>query len=287
MACRQPAAGLHRALSQLNSEEQFELLSKWSIPADSPQTIRVLTALVPTLAPPVEFARALGERPRTTSFPISSIGEVRGVFCTAWSLVVAARESGRLKRLMTELGPLVDKKIPNAELLMALARIVDGRGDMSPLAEQFSKRVDQLKGTVPPAGAGPRTVDPANIVLASAALQDPTLRPLGEQMLGALVASTEGNRLRRVRPFLRHAHATAVLLNQENRGETGSRIDAGAATEVLGCPFPEDWNVLAELVALSLRDRIAEVKRRLTRHAVLDHRRRSDRLTFRGAKGLL
>jgi hypothetical protein len=102
-------AGLHRALSQLSSEEQFELLSKWSMPAEAPAKIRVLTVLVPTLAPPMEFARALGERPRDSSFPVPSIGEVRGVFSSAWSLIVAARESGRLKRLTTDLAKLVDQ----------------------------------------------------------------------------------------------------------------------------------------------------------------------------------
>ena len=77
----QVSGGLHRALSQLSSEAQFDLLSKWSMPAESPPKIRVLTILVPTLAPPTEFARALGERPRNMSFPVSSIGEIRGIFC--------------------------------------------------------------------------------------------------------------------------------------------------------------------------------------------------------------
>ena len=46
-------ACLHRALSQLDSETQFDLLSKWSMPADQPPRIRFLTALVPMSAPPV------------------------------------------------------------------------------------------------------------------------------------------------------------------------------------------------------------------------------------------
>ena len=217
----QACAGLHRALSQLSSEAQFELLSKWSMPAESPAKIRVLTDLVPTLAPAAEFARALGERPRNTSFPISSIGEVPGIFSTAWSLVIAARDSGRLKRLITDVGRLVDKQTPNADLLMALAQLADGRGDLAKLAEQLSMRVVQLKGAALPAVAGPTTIDPANVVVACAALQHPTLRPLGEELLAALVDSTYGQSSPIVRPFLRKAHAAAVLLNQENRGETG------------------------------------------------------------------
>ncbi|MEK6258637.1 MAG: DUF1583 domain-containing protein [Planctomycetota bacterium] len=220
-------AGLHRALAQLSSEAQFELLSKWSMPVESPAKIRVLTVLVPTLAPPVEFARALGERPRGTSFPVSSIGEVRGIFSTAWSLVVAARESGRLKRLMTDVGPLVDKKVPNADLLLALAQIADSRGDLSKVTEAFSKRVIQLKGAAPANGAGPAIIDPADVVIACAALQHPTLRPLGEEMLAVLLDSTHGRPASRVRPFLRQAHATAMLTSRENAGELGgeSKLD--------------------------------------------------------------
>src|SRR5262245_47174185 len=124
-------AGLNRVLSQLDHEAQFELLHKWSFPGHSPKLIRHLTALVPTVVPPVEFARALGQRPRADSFPVSSIGAVRGIFSTEWLLVVAAQKSGRLKRLTTELAPLVDQKVPGAQRLLALARIADDRGEVS------------------------------------------------------------------------------------------------------------------------------------------------------------
>src|SRR5262249_15169297 len=63
-------AGLNRLLSHLDHEAQFELLYNWTFPGHSPKRIRHLTALVPTVAPPAEFARALGERPRLNSFPV-------------------------------------------------------------------------------------------------------------------------------------------------------------------------------------------------------------------------
>ena len=108
-------AGLNRALTQLDFQMQYDLLRKWSISEDSPPKILHLMALVPTVAPPAEFARALGERPRSSTFPVGSIGAVRGIFSSAWSLVVAARESGHLKRLTSELNLLVDRKIPSAD----------------------------------------------------------------------------------------------------------------------------------------------------------------------------
>ena len=207
-------------LAQLSSEAQFSLLSQWSIPAESSSKIRVLTVLVPTVAPPVEFARALGERPRSTSFPVSSIGDVQGIFSTAWSLVVAARDSGRLKRLMTDVGQLVDKKVPNADLIMALAQIADDKADKSNVAQVLSKRVIQRKKASAPKIVGPAVVDPADMVLACAALQHPTLRPLGEEMLALLLDSTRERSAPIIRPFLQTAHATALLTSRENRSET-------------------------------------------------------------------
>lgn len=217
-------AVLHRALAQLNSEAQFDLLSKWSMPAESPTKIRVFAALVPTQAPPVEFARARGERPRETSFPVSSIGEVRGIYSTAWSLVVAARETGQLKRLITDLRQLADKKTPNADLLLSLAEIADGRGDISRVTNAISQRVTQLKGAAPASGATPVNIDPADVVLACAALQHPTLRPLGSQMFAVLLDRTHGRTASHVRPFLNQALATAILLGPEPAGE--SRLDS-------------------------------------------------------------
>lgn len=207
-------ASLHKALSQLSSEAQFDLLSKWSMPADSPTKIRTLTMLTPTVTPPTEFARALGERPRNNAFPVASIGEVRGIFSSAWSLVIAAKDSGRLNRVITDVGRLVDQKTPNADLLMALALIAHGGGSQPQVAEQLSIRIARLQGA-----DRPTAVDPDSVVLACAALQIPTLRHLGEEMLAALVDNTNGQSAAIVRPFLRTAHATAVLLNDENRSK--------------------------------------------------------------------
>ena len=58
---------------QLSTEDRFDLLMKWSIPpVKSAPKIRVLSALVPTMAPPAEFARALGGNVlKTTLFAVS------------------------------------------------------------------------------------------------------------------------------------------------------------------------------------------------------------------------
>lgn len=206
-------AGLNRVLSQFDHEAQFELLHKWSIPDRSPKQIRQLTALVPTVAPPAEFARALGERPRDNSFSVSSIGAVRGIFSTEWSLVVAAQKSGKLKRLTTELASLVDQKVPGAERLLTLARIADDRGEVSSVARRLSDRIGQLKGEPKPA-----TIDPADVVLAVSALNHRELCMLGEDLLSVLITNTHNRPALAVRPFLRQAHAIACLLAHGDPG---------------------------------------------------------------------
>lgn len=209
-------AGLNRVLSQLDDEDQFELLHKWSIPDRSPKRIRHLTALVPTTAPPTEFARALGERPRDNSFPVSSIGAVRGIFSTEWSLVVAAQRSGKLKRLTTELTSLVDQKIPGADRLLTLARIADDRSEVASVASQLSEQIGQLKGAPKPA-----TIDPADILLGVSALNRRELCSAGADLLSVLIDSTQSRPAPAVRPFLRQAHAIACLLAHGDPGASG------------------------------------------------------------------
>jgi len=80
-------------LAALGAEERFELLQAWSMPTDSRRTVRVLTTITPTIAPPDVFARALGERPRRDSFPVATVGDIQGLFSTAWELVKAADDA--------------------------------------------------------------------------------------------------------------------------------------------------------------------------------------------------
>lgn len=213
--------GLHRALTQLTAEARFALLSEWSMPAESPAKIRIYNSLVPSEAPPAEFARALGGRPRDTSFPISSIGEVRGIFSSAWSLVIAARESGQLKRLTADARQRSEQKVPNSELLLELAQIADVRGDVSKVTEAVAKRIARLKGAAAPQNGEPTNIDAADVVIACAALEHPTLHPLGEELLSRLLDSSRGSAATHAVPFLREAHATAILSGQTAANQSG------------------------------------------------------------------
>lgn len=215
------AGGLYRTLMQLSSDERYDLLYAWSMPSETRPQVRILTTLVPQEAPPREFARALGERPRDTSFPVSEIGGIPGLFSTGWMLVQAADDVGRLRRLTSELERLTEQSTPNANVLLTLARLADRRGDTSAAADALQRRKAALEGR----GAAPAdpssAVDPSNLALAAAALQHEELRPLGEEIFKFLAdkALTKGSP--RLRSFLRIAHAVAAQLAH---GESGPEV---------------------------------------------------------------
>ena len=211
------SAGLHRILSQLGSEEQYELLSRWTMPEDAPTSIRLLSGLVPTVAPPAEFARVLGERPQASSFPVSSVEDIRGLFCTGWTLVVAAKECGKLQPLIRKLETLAEQQVPNAEFLLTLAQLADDRSDTALLAEQLAQRVNPLHRPRVTTGMTSEPMDLAIVVLAAAALHHPRTRPQSEEILARLLASQLSHRSPYFRSFVRHAHATAVLKNRGPR----------------------------------------------------------------------
>jgi len=207
-------AGLHRALSQLKIDEKYELLSSWTMPDGAAPKIRLLTGLVPTVAPPAEFARLIRERPQLLSFSVSSIEDVRGLFCTGWTLVVAAKECGELQSLIQQLETLVEQQVPHAEFMLLLAQLANDRRDTKQLAEQLALRAHLPRLPRPDTSAVPEPMDLNLVVLASAGLHHQQTRPESEQILAKLMTSQLSRRSAFVRSFLRRAHASAVLKNQ-------------------------------------------------------------------------
>lgn len=205
------AGAVHRVLMQRSMAEQYDLLYAWSMPAEGRGAVRILSTPVPQDAPPREFARLLGERPRNTSFPIAEVGGVRGFFSTGWMLVQAADDVGRLSRLTAELQKLSEQGVRNADVLLLLARLADRRSDASPLADELRRRATQEKDGI----------DPSTIVLAAAALQREELRPVSEEVFAVLVDRATAGPAVGLRPLLRVAHATAV---QRHRGVSDPEV---------------------------------------------------------------
>jgi hypothetical protein len=202
-------AALHRRLAMLDAEERFELLLAWSMPTESRRTVRVLTSLTPTVAPPSVFARALGERPSRDSFSVAAIGDVRGLFSTAWELVKAADESGNLRRFSADVSNLVEQDVPNARLLDRLARIIGTRREDENLHEEISQRAASLS-------ASSDAFSATDLAIAAACLTRDSLQPLGEDIFQAGIRQPGDPKKHSWQHFLCYAHATAVCTRDES-----------------------------------------------------------------------
>jgi len=195
------AAGIFRVLNQLSIDEQYALLSKWSLPTAERNSVRVLVMPVPVEAPPKAFARAIGERPRDTSFPIADVGGVSGLFCSGWMLVQTAEEVGRLSALVSQLDQLAAQQVSGANEMLLLAQIADRRSDTAPVQAYLNQ-----VGVADAADRPNRVLIP--LAIAAAALTQETLRPHSELALQRLAAQPTD-----LRPLIRIAHATAVQTN--------------------------------------------------------------------------
>jgi hypothetical protein len=165
-----------------------------------------MNSLASVEAPPDVFARALGERPRANAFPVPNVGGVDGLFSTGWLLVRAASESGRLRRLTTELDELAKTNVPQAEDLLLLAQIADSSAAGNELPGLIDKRL------------GPDN-QAANIihlaVVGAACLERKELRATGQYVFETLLEHLGPAASAYARPFLRRARAIAILKQHE------------------------------------------------------------------------
>lgn len=218
------AAALHRALSQLDSAERYDLLHRWTFPQNNPTVLRHWVTPATTVQPPVEFVRLLGERPRETSFPVAEIHGVPGFFSTGWMLVVAAKDAGQLRRLTTDLESHVTNKTPGADLLWLLAKSLDDQTtDAELLAAWLQQRgplpapaIAEPVGTTsanPPAPDAPRVamISAADVLIAVATLPRAGLATERVRVLRQFVESTVAPPAPILHSFLVRAYAQALL----------------------------------------------------------------------------
>ncbi|QDT04608.1 translocation protein TolB [Rubripirellula lacrimiformis] len=237
---------LYRQLSGLDSEEQFELWSEWTFPPmDSTQgkgRVRMITCPVPTEAPPSVFARTMGKRPREDSFAVASIGGMRGMFCSAWMLVQAADQRGRLSRLISDLEQLVSEGADGAKPLLVLARIADRRGNSGSVRAYLAKvRQDFAANQL---NVIPMDADRwMEVAISLAATTREELADDAESTLAVIA-----NRVGQNKAVLRIAHAVAV---QTHRGQSDPAVlfdsqmahwmpaaQASATSNLSGSPQP-------------------------------------------------
>ncbi|MEQ9406640.1 MAG: DUF1581 domain-containing protein [Fuerstiella sp.] len=201
------AGGVYRALVQLSADERFQLLRDWSLPTERRTHVRLLTTLVPEVAPPSEFARVLLERPGKDSFAISSVGQIPGLFCSAWVMVAAADDASRLRPLMAELEQLAAEDVANARFVLTLARLRDARSDEADLKATLESRVAGGSGV-------PAPDDASDAVLVAAALSRASLGTTCEQIAERLNQFDFTDGTSPFVPFLRRLRAAVILQNR-------------------------------------------------------------------------
>jgi len=199
--------GLFRQLHLLDSDEQYDLLHNWSMPTDDRKSVRVLTSLVPETAPPSEFARALGERPKKDSFTIASVGKMSGLFCTAWTMVAAADDAGSLRELISELEPLATDDVPNAKFVLMLAKLQDSRSDDDELNRSLSNLLAKQDSL-------PAPIERSVAVLLAAAMPRKTVGPLLEEVAEEYNSMESASEPSAFVAFLRRLRAHVILNNR-------------------------------------------------------------------------
>lgn len=204
--------GLYRALNQLDTDEQYELLHAWTMPTAERKELRVLTSVVPELRPPSEFARALGQRPRKDSFAVASVGSMPGIFCSAWTMIVAADDAGSLRQLISELEKQSADDVVNANFVLTLARLRDSRSEIETLVRLLTPRIEGSEGVPLPA-------DRSDAVLVAAAAEREGLGKTAEQIAERLNTFDFSDGTTSFVPFLRRLRAHAILRSRSPETE--------------------------------------------------------------------
>ncbi len=204
------AGGTARLLAQEDEGVQYDRLYQWTMPNKTRRSVRVLTSPVPHHAPPETFARVLRERPRETSFEVSSMGGIRGLFCSGWKLVALAEKRGRLDRLTVELEELNRQNVPDADVLLLLAKIARRQADGKVIRSDLPKTIERISQTAPAGMTPGQVLHPSLLALGAALLHHQELTADGEAILLSLRDKANKLPAYRIRAFLHAAHAVAL-----------------------------------------------------------------------------
>ena len=137
------AATINRHLLQMSADERYEILKDYTLPQSAADDVACFACLCNVEAPPREFARAIGKRPQADVFAIPSVGQVEGIFSSAWFLVDTAKEIGRLHELTQQVNLRTGA---NADYLTLLLSIAGARGvDATTIEERKDAWIERLK----------------------------------------------------------------------------------------------------------------------------------------------
>lgn len=111
------AARIYRALANVSADERYDLLVE---PVLTERSGAISAPMpTPTATPPVEFARAIRQRPTENVFAVPQVGSMKGLLWFEYELVRAAVDAGRAVDLSRRI-----ESIENAELRQRWTRLL-------------------------------------------------------------------------------------------------------------------------------------------------------------------
>ena len=135
-------AAIHLRLKHLSADERYEQLREFAFP-DEQVDARCAIGFCNVAFPPTAFARALGKRPRPGFFSPPNVNGVDGVFCSAWELVQAATEVGRIHEITQWVS---EHHGANTEYLGLIVRLSGKRGiDEQASSEWFDRLIERVQ----------------------------------------------------------------------------------------------------------------------------------------------
>ncbi|HTU17039.1 MAG TPA: DUF1583 domain-containing protein [Gemmataceae bacterium] len=206
-------AAFAQQLGKRPAAERYDLLKSWTLPTLLRRSVRVLGAFVPAETPPDAFGKF-------TAPP-------NGVLSALGLLIEAARETGKLDELASEVQKLDANKIENADVLYALIQVARGQSDSTAgVVKQHLAQLRKKMAAPPPIRSpyyydgqrqqGPQ-VEWTDYLLARACLTDGRLTGTSEAFADQLISLAKN---RQNWPALTHLREDLALSRLPHRDKS-------------------------------------------------------------------
>lgn len=175
------AAAFERLALQLPVEERFDALLKWTLPSGTRKNVRIIAGPISEESPPAVFEHVSGGNANEESvnqFELARSGPFPCVVSSVDLLIDSARATGQLDKLKEDVRAFVDKKAPNADILMILCEAATGNVDgVTELAKSWQTQLQaqQKNRQMRPA----QSQLWASYLVARTLMADPKLKRLG------------------------------------------------------------------------------------------------------------
>ncbi|HVC99333.1 MAG TPA: DUF1583 domain-containing protein, partial [Pirellulales bacterium] len=215
-----PAGATHFLLAgllgALQADERYERLKAWTMPSEERRLVRMVAGYVPRDMRPASFVGKGEGLLKSPAFAANPGAEISG---TAWELVAAARECGKLDELSVLAYSAFEEKIENALPLWLVVSAAAGRtSEAAPRLQQF---VDETR-KMPLNAADPTQPSVWTIyVMAHTALAEEPWRALGGDLANLVLQNTYD------RPLRNHVQTDLAASAAAKAGGTIKALGAG------------------------------------------------------------